>query len=596
MRSMSKKQYEDFLVELFFDWAKSHLKIGEKLHFKSPDDQNSLNLFEAFRSKSKTSFFLHNEEIQYFNLNEYRVIPVLHSEAAPGYSENYISYLRDHVSGQVGDFHDSILLIIHNSSLDTLNNSSKDLTLMDNIWNPKAIYEALLSFIDGSSFKDHEISKQLLNHQFELICADGATMFGFRELFNAVQDGKIEFNELGYLNDSALESWSESKSNQIEKRLNENKRLKEDIEYIIEQFPTEYVDKLVDLDFSEKFIEKFFSNDDLESWKKTLDFGECQQEREKNLVDLIEFSELNSSAVKQYHRTKAATSQKGSSASRDHHLILEVAPDQSLINLEVIFVKGQLSEDDIKISNKFKKHLKYKINNRSNKKTVISLEIEFDGISKYLNFEIKRSKPKECFKFRVLLVPEKTFPVSSFEDKFLLVPNKELITLETDQSEFIFDSSISTTYILSECGESIDTSGFGTVDFEKLLNTEEQVNFILKRDEFALTFEIQGILSVSSLNLPLFFNLESYKSFFDDQVFGIYNAKNSRISFLGREYKTKTEYKKLLELEIELISKNIISTETIRGTEIEINDLAQFYPNLSQAYTKLYDYLKVSVR
>src|SRR5690606_258763 len=112
--------------------------------------------------------------------------------------ENYISYLRDNVSSQKGDFKDSILLIIHNSSLDTLNNSSKDLTLTDNIWNPKAIYDALMSFITESSCKDHEISKQLLKHQFELVCADGATMFGFRELFNAVQDGKIEFNELGY--------------------------------------------------------------------------------------------------------------------------------------------------------------------------------------------------------------------------------------------------------------------------------------------------------------------------------------------------------------------------------------------------------------
>jgi DNA phosphorothioation-dependent restriction protein DptH len=589
---MSKKQYEDFLVELFFDCAKNKLSIGEKLHFKSPDDKNSLKLFNAFCRKSESSFSLDNEEIKYFLINGFRVIPVLHSDDAPGYTENYISYLRDHVSSQMGNFKNSILLIIHNSSLDTLNNSSKDLTLAGNIWNTKAIYVALLGFINESSFKDHEISKHLLNHQFELICADGATMFGFEELFNAVQDGNIEFNELGYLNDSALESWSECNINQIEKRLNENKRLKEDIEYIIEQFPTEYVEKLIDFDFSEKFIEKFFSNDDLESWKKALDFGECQQEREKNSVDLIEFSELNTNEVKKYHRTKGVASQKSSSASRDHHLIIEVSPNQKLISFEVVFVKGQLSEDEIKTSNKFKKLFNFRVNNRSNKKTVISLETEFDGTPKYLNFEIKRAKPKECFKFRVLLIPENIFPVSSFEDKFLIVPNKELIILETDQSELTFDSSISATYTLSECGESIDINEFGAVDFDKLLNTEEQVNFILKRNEYTLTFEIQGILSVSSLNLPLIFNSGSYQDFFDDQVFGIYNAKNSRISFSGREYRTKNEYKKLLELEIELVSQKVLSTNTIRGAEILIDDLAIAYPALSTAYTQLYDYLK----
>ena len=141
---MSKKQYEDFLVELFFDWAKNHLKIGEKLHFKSPDDENSLKLFDAFQRKLETFFYLHQEKIHYLNLNGLRIIPVLHSDDEQGYSENYISYLRDHVSSQIGEFKDSILLIIHNSSLDTLNNSSKDLTLTDNIWNPKSIYQALL--------------------------------------------------------------------------------------------------------------------------------------------------------------------------------------------------------------------------------------------------------------------------------------------------------------------------------------------------------------------------------------------------------------------------------------------------------------------
>ena len=589
---MSKKQYEDFLVELFFDWAQNNLTIGEKLHFKSPDDENSLKLFQAFIRKSEFYFSLHDEQIKYFILNEHKIIPVLHSDADLGYSENYISYLRDQVSSQIGEFKDSILLIIHNSSLDTLNNSSKDLTLTDNIWSPKAIYDALLSFINESSFKDHEISKQLLSHQFELICADGATMFGFRELFNAVQDGKIEFNELGYLNDAALQDWHHASIAQIEKRLDENKRLKEDIEYIVEQFPTEYVEKLIDLDFSEKFIDKFFSDKDLDSWRTTLDFGECQQERQKNAVDLIEFSDLNTSASKYYHRTKGEASQKGGSSSRDHHLIIEVCPTQTLIELDLTFIKGQLSEEEIKISPKFRKLLNYKVNNRSAKKTTLSLETEFKGIPKYLNFEIKRSKPKECFKFRVLLVPQNIFPIHSFQDKFLLVPNKEFIILETDQSEFIFNTTNEATYTLSQSGEKVDAYQFGTVVYERLLNTEEQVNFVLNAGEHALRFEIQGILSVSSLNLPVIFNLDSYKYFFDDELFGIYNNKSSRISFLGREYKSKGEYKKLLELEIDLISEQILSTETVRGGKIYLKDLAPAYSNLSQAYTQLYDYLK----
>src|SRR5690606_6617099 len=104
MRSMSKKQYEDFLVELFFGWAEGHLKVGEKLHFKSPDDNNSLELYEAFKRRANSCIILEGEKIIYFEINNFKVIPVLHSMVDPGYSENYISLIRDLVSGQKNDF------------------------------------------------------------------------------------------------------------------------------------------------------------------------------------------------------------------------------------------------------------------------------------------------------------------------------------------------------------------------------------------------------------------------------------------------------------------------------------------------------------
>ncbi|MBM7142472.1 DNA phosphorothioation-dependent restriction protein DptH [Acinetobacter sp. 105-3] len=588
---MSKKQYEDFLVELFFDWAISHLEIGEKLHFKSQDDNNSLRLYEAFLYRYTSSFLLENHDINYISLNNFKVIPVLHSELDFGYSENYISRLRDLVSSQKGDFKNSVLLIIHNSSLDTLNNSSRDLTLRDNVWNPKNIYQALINFINESYFKDYQISKQLLKHQFEIILSDGATMFGFREIFNAIRDGKIEFNELGYLNDSVLESWSESNISQIENRLNENKKLKENIEYIVEQFPTDYVEKLVDLDFSEKFIDKYFSKDDLESWKINLDFGECQQEREINSIDFIEFSALLPSVKSHYHRTRGDSSQKGSAAFRDHHLIVEVPRFTSLININITFIKGQLFEDDIKIAKKFKKITNFKINKRSNKKAILDVEIYFTGEVSYLDFEIKRPKPKECFKFKILLIPENIFPIHSFANNFLLVPSKEQLILATDKTILSFDSN-KPTYTLSQCGELIDINDFGTVDFNNLFNTEEQVGFVLKNDDKVLKFEVQGILSVSSLSLPLIFNTEKYHDLFNDQIFGHYNAKNLRISFLGREYKVRNEYRNLLEIETQLIQEKLLSNKTSFGNQITLNDVCSIYPDLGNTYLNLYNYLE----
>ena len=196
------------------------------------------------------------------------------------------------------------------------------MSVTNNIWNPKEIYAALENYITTSSLKDNEISKHLLNHQFDLIQADGATMFGFRELFKAVQDGKIDFNELGYLNDTTMVSWSNSKGDQIERRLNDNKKLKDQIEYIFEQFHTEYKEKLIELDFSDRFIDQYFPSNDLDNWKSKLDYGSCLQEQKKNISDLITFSDYKVNTGKSYKRIRENSSQKNTSASRDHHLII----------------------------------------------------------------------------------------------------------------------------------------------------------------------------------------------------------------------------------------------------------------------------------
>ena len=593
MQFMLKKQYENFLVDLFFKWADLNLNVGEKIHFRSPNDENSLRLYKAFLEKGELNFFLKNEKFYYFKLNKCKVIPVLHGQGEYGYSENYISLIRDLVSGQKGDFKDCVLLIIHNSSLDTLNNSSKDLSVLGNVWSPESIHKALTRYIDESFNKnDNQLSKQLLNHQFELICSDGATMFGFKDLYEAVQDGKIEFHELGYLNDEDIQKWDKAEPQQIEKRLTENKKLKDEIEYIIEHFPTEYKEKLVDLDFSEKFIDEYFDANNLESWKTQLDFGTCKQEREKNSSQLITFLKHEINVGKSYARVKSYDLKKNTSASREHYLIIEVPINQDTIDINLIFENGQLVENDIRKIGIAKNQLFSKINNRSSKKTVLELVASFEGQPKFLDVNIKRVKPKECFKFKILLIAEGEFPIQAFATKYLIDSKNKTITLETDESEFKFDEKINQVYSLKEVNEEIDLELYGTVSFDNLLNTEEIITFLLKGKNNNLKFEVKGISSNSSLSLPLFFNQEFYLGFFNDDIYANYNIDKACISFMGREYKTRFDYKKLLEIEEDFLKTNILSKPLSKKKTISIDDLEQVYPELGSAYAHLYAYLR----
>jgi DNA phosphorothioation-dependent restriction protein DptH len=60
---MSKRQYEDFLVDRFRNWALKNLRFGERIHFRSPDDANSLLLHQAFVLQAKAEQLFRNWQL-----------------------------------------------------------------------------------------------------------------------------------------------------------------------------------------------------------------------------------------------------------------------------------------------------------------------------------------------------------------------------------------------------------------------------------------------------------------------------------------------------------------------------------------------------
>src|SRR6218665_3750396 len=115
MQCMSKRQYEDFLVARFCNWAAQNLRIGERIHFRSPDDANSFKLYEAFIRQAQAEFTVvieqKNRSFPYLQIGDYHIIPVLHAERGVGFTDSYISTLRDLVSASKGPLKNSILLI-----------------------------------------------------------------------------------------------------------------------------------------------------------------------------------------------------------------------------------------------------------------------------------------------------------------------------------------------------------------------------------------------------------------------------------------------------------------------------------------------------
>ena len=199
---MSEKPFKGFLVKQLLKWADSNMSAGFRYQFKSPDETNSSSLLAALHEHTTSSVKIKDVDIPVIVGEQINLIPVLHGVTAPGYSENFISHIRDTVAAQQGDFKNAALLIIHNSMLDTLINSAADLAQQDNVWHPDKIKEDLQGLINRTDIQDKvQVSECLLNHVFEQIVEDGGTVFGFENLYLELLDGDLTFSELGLLND-----------------------------------------------------------------------------------------------------------------------------------------------------------------------------------------------------------------------------------------------------------------------------------------------------------------------------------------------------------------------------------------------------------
>ncbi len=197
MQYMFEKQFEEFLADRFLSWAETDIQPGFRYQFKSPNADYCQRLFNALKKKCNNSIVVRDTNIPFIEKNGSRLIVVLHGESSSyiGFTENFISMLRDEVSTQSGNMTGVSMLVIHNSLLDTLVNSAQDLSQPGYVWNPREIKTSLKELINKHD-SGKEVSEGLLDYQFNAIEEDDATMFGFEPLYDAVKDGDIRFQEL----------------------------------------------------------------------------------------------------------------------------------------------------------------------------------------------------------------------------------------------------------------------------------------------------------------------------------------------------------------------------------------------------------------
>lgn len=574
---MSKKLYEDFLVEHFCNWAKDGFDGESRFQFRSPDSENSNKLFDALIRKANTQVEVVTDEIsqsfQALKFEDKTLIPIVHGESDKGLSENYISHLRDLVSSQSGNLANCVLLVVHNSYLDTLINSARDLGKPGEVWHPSTIKDSLSKLITTINGTD-KVSQCLLNHRFKLIVEDGATMFGFSELFDALDDGVIQFHELGLFNDHTIVDWDDT--NQIDKRLSQNHQLFQTISEIVEKYPQELPEKLGDLDLGEKFVNQHFV--DNKKWHE-VDLGAILKERRDNKENLLSFEKETVEGLSFIAREN----------KKERHLIIEVPEGQNEFKIEAAFVGGKLQKNELKLQHT-KEPITLDVNNRSSKQTVAEIVGSFNGQPMYFSVDFKREKPQERFKYRVLVVPQGAFYFDDLADSFLLVPRKQIITLQTNAGKLKIAAEGVTNKVTGP-NQVFQVQDTEYVDFAEFANETDTLTFAIQSGKNVLSFEVDGAVSSDTLSLPLVLDTQLYNRLYNDDFNGLYNRAKEKVVLDGKDLTPKGMRKSLLKWESELQDNRQLATQVGNRPEVNLADIQTAYPALYNAYTKLFDYL-----
>lgn len=574
---MYVKPFEDFMVERFLLSIRNDIQAGARYQFKSTDDENSQKLFQALDAAAEQqSLDFNKQPLKIISVNGINLIPVLQGTEGIGFTENYISHLRDMVAGQNGIFKNTALVYIHNSMLDTLINSAIDLASDGQIWSPK-VFQAELATVIKVKFANTVLANCLLDDQLNAIVGEAASVFGFASLYKSFSEGKIDFVELGLFPDPFLLTMN-GQANQLRRRLDENRTLRQEIEFCV----TNYGDQLENAltKFSEKFIKSNF--DDLK-WK-TLDFGKYQAELESNKAPKLVLESFDVECESYELRARSATK----AGQRDNSLLINYNPATKKIVLTMLFAGSDLSKSQVKITAPGNDILYTMEVTRPNGKYAYSVEIKPQKKVSFFTVEIKRDNRAEEHKFRCLLVEDQLFDFSEIKTKFKVEPAKSILTLQLEETKVQISKHSELTWTLESTLDVIDSSIYGIVDFEQIENQSDIIQFKINNAGSEITVNIEGASAESGLATPLLFDKERYQKLFRDEGNAEYSNSKRRVIIDNSEHILAGVRAQLIDFEYSMVKDQILYQGQVEP--FALADIKDCYPKLQNAYRNLYNY------
>jgi DNA phosphorothioation-dependent restriction protein DptH len=580
---MSVRPFESYLVDVFVEWATVKAQPGFRYQFQSPDHTNAENLHAAYLVKASGVIQVPGVDLPFLVCGDTKLIPVLHGENGKGFSENYISHLRDRVASRTAEFEDCALLIIHNSKLDTIINSAEDLAAEGRAWHPLELARRLKALSQAHP-GNRQLLACLLDDQLRYVVSEGATVFGFAPVYRGIAEGAVRLSELGLFDDPFIASLNNSA--QIRKRLEENRELRERLEFETENNADRIEDRFRD-DFSAKFIRDHFV--DNADWRE-LDFAEFNKEFENNRAQLLTLEAIDKANGHLIERAKSASK----AGRKDVSVLLELADDATEGQFDIVFLASDVSDEELKISQSSidKDLIEVKLTRFGGKRSRVQVRAPFAGAPLFFTLSLTRRARAENHHFRCLMLRQGAFYVDGFKNHFRIEPNAKRITLQMQANQLRIAASEGPSFASEDPQDVIDNTAFAGVDFARQANASERIGFQIAHGDQRLSFNIEGAAAEESITVPLIHDQDRYARLFqDDDYCAEFGANGNRLVIDNRESVVAGVRQLLLTREATLVAQRLLH-QSSKG-QVRLEDLQAIDAELHAAYATWYDYLSM---
>jgi DNA phosphorothioation-dependent restriction protein DptH len=581
---MSARLFESYLVDEFMGWAASRAQPGFRYQFQSPDHTNATRLHNACLGRSTDVIMVDGVELPVVACGATQLVPVLHGEGGHGFSENYISHLRDRVASRTGLFSDSVLLIIHNSKLDTIINSADDVALDGRPWHPRTLVERLQAKVVEQASASRNLLDCLLADQLNYVISEGATVFGFAPLYDAITGGSIQLSKLGLFEDPLVTAMG-SQPAQIRRRLEENRELRRHVDFVTENYADQVEDMFRD-EFSAKFIrEHFVENQD---WK-ALNFSQFKEEMDASRNQALKLETVKSPQGKLNERDKSTTK----AMRKDLSVLVELPHDANEAVLELAFLSPDVASSEVQVTDCSGGGgaVKVSVSHAGGKRSWVQVCVPFTGEPLFFTVRLKRAMRAENHQFRCLFLRQDAFYVDGFRNHFLVEPKTKRITLQMEANRLALSSAEGLEFDSEDPQDEIDSARYASVNFSSQVNSSDKIGFHVVSGDQRLAFNVEGAPAEESVTVPLLFDRDRYpRLFHDDAYVGEYGAHRNRLVIDNRECAVVGPRQVLLGRESMMVAERLLHVSA-KGT-VHVDDLKAIDPTLHRAYRAWFDYLQ----